>query len=329
MQALVIHADIGYTHVLMASDRPLEDGGANLNSVLGPTRSAPAAVNKPTGHLMRMEPEPLYIHHDETVRNGADHSLMLEGLVDQERLHVILDHMADSVAKFEPVIDGMRLTLSRDLLDKADPRARSVVDRFQRDTGHLLRLLASDEISLWVLRALRSLYPTDPIAGVALGFWNSYAAIEDPGRAPKFTAWPLGVVNLPNSMELHPASQFAGAEAIVEEKYGQLLVTGEAAWLLGALRQGLTFHAPDIIDEAVLNVEDLREYADWLRHWEPTERNTIPMVCDRGELVLHYLKLAEVLLRRSGCDELRCCSRGLVHGLILDLFSDARKQLRK
>ena len=329
MQALVIHADIGYTHVLMASDRPIDENDSAISAILGTPRSTPAPRSKSVGHASRMEPEPLYIHHDETVRNGADHSLRLEGFIDGERLEIILDHVAQTCSKFEPVIDGMRLTVSRELLDKADLNARKAVDAFQRDTGHLLRVLASDEISLWILRAMRSIYPTDPIAGVSLGYWSTHSAIEDPGRAPKFSDWQLGVSNLPDTMALHPTSQFQGVESITEEKYKHLLLTGEGAWLLGALRLGLTFHAPDIIDDATLIVEDLREYADWLRHWEATDRNTIPMVGDRGDLIMHYLKLAEVLLRRSGCEEIRCCSRGLVHGLILDLFSDARKQLRK
>jgi hypothetical protein len=313
VRALVIHVGEGSTHVLLAT-----------------TRRADLSADTPRASLLepRLPEEEehhdrLFAMHDQWLRNGADLSLRYLEHIQEDLREALLRQAAEAILHFRDMADSVTVAVSASLLaDPARPAADPLVEAFQSQLGVELRVLSPEDEALWILRGVRGIYPSGELGCVAPGLWRSHGAWEEPGRAPRLLHWPVGCTRMPDLQDNGAGRHLPGLRA----PQGQpLFLTGGHGWLLGALQLGLTFHDPELLDEAELDLHGLKRLEELLAGLSVAERNLIPMVGQQGDSLPDALALARRMLQESGAERLRLCHRGLTHGLASHLFYEGRR----
>jgi len=313
VRALVIHVGEGATHVLLAT-----------------TRRGDLRADAPRANILEPRPpeeeehhDRLFAMHDQWLRNGADLSLRYLDHIQDDLRETLLRQAAEAVLRFQGMADAVTVAMSASLLA---PRGRQgddpLVAAFQSQLGHTIRALSPQDEALWILRGVRGIYPSGELGCVAPGLWCSHGAWEEPGRAPLLLHWPVGCSRMPDLRDNIGERHMPGLRA---PKDKPLFLTGGHGWLLGALQLGLTFHDPELLDEAELDPHALKRLEELLAGLSVAERNLIPMVGQQGDSLPDALGLARRMLQESGASRLRICHRGLTHGLASHLFYEGRK----
>ncbi|MFA7331855.1 MAG: hypothetical protein WC326_12370 [Candidatus Delongbacteria bacterium] len=314
MRALVIHLGEGSTHILLASTR----------------RQDLEAAPTPRTFLFESRPPQeeehhnrLFVMHDEQIRNGADLSLRYLGHLQDELRVSMLRQAAETLDHFRSLAEVVTVAVSASLLTSPRrPAEDPLVADFQQQLGVDLHVLTPQDEGLWMLRGVRGIYPSGELACVAPGFWRSLGVWEEPGRVPRLLDWEAGTSRMPEGLDQGGERLFPGFRAPPGQP---LFISGEHAWLLGALQLGLTFHDLDLLDEAEWDAAGLRKLEELLAGLSVPERNLIPMVGQHGDSLLEALRLCRRLLAESGGTRVRVCSRGLTHGLASHLFYEGRR----
>jgi hypothetical protein len=312
VRALVIHVGEGSTHVLLATTRRAD---------LSADTPRPTLLDP---HVQEEEHhDRLFVMHDQWLRNGADLSLRYLDHIQEDLREALLRQAAEAILHFRDMADAVTVALSASLLApgirlEEDP----LVAAFQSQLGLAIRVLTPQDEALWILRGVRGIYPSGELGCVAPGLWRSHGAWEEPGRAPLLLHWPLGASRMPDLQDTGDVRQLPGLRAPRDQP---LYLTGGHGWLLGALQLGLTFHDPELLDEAELDLHALKRLEELLLGLSVAERNLIPMVAQQGDSLPDALALARRMLQESGATRLRLCHRGLTHGLASHQFYEGRK----
>jgi hypothetical protein len=323
MRALIIHIGEGTTQILLTTTHR-EDLNPNQTAIR-PNPLAEKAESK--------KRDEFYIMHDFSVRNGADLSLLHKGHLIPDLRETLLAQAEEALEKFSDVVDATTLAISTSLLTQVEsfggqalskaalrppPTIPSYLQKIQRQWNLNLLILHPDEEALWMLRGLRGIHPKGELGCISIGYWRTLISWERPGRVPQLFSADFGNVRSSNG-EIK-----AALEKLPLDR-GSLYLTGENAWVLGALKSGLTYHDAGILDSTHLSLEDVEAQEDLLLPLDIPSRNTIPMIMGRGEIVPEMISRTHQLIRASKLPQLPISSRGLAHGLASHLLFEGRE----
>jgi hypothetical protein len=316
VRALIVHVGGGLTRVLLASTR-------REDSQWRPGRRRPQLFEEAESpDEPRNARDRLYVMHDQSLRNGADLSLHYIGQLRDDLREGLLSQAAEALRQFGDLAEASMVTISASLLDPdaADP----TLDNFEAQLKTRVRVLQPKDEALWLLRGVRGLHPGGHLACASIGHWRTLLAFEEPGRAPRLQSWDVGTSRLPQAEAMREHRTFDDPPTLPAGT--PLLLTGEHAWLLAALRIGLCFHDLDLLDEVWLDDAEFLRLDTLLGGLSIEERNLIPMVGQRGDSLLDALRLFRLLMSELHITRAQICSRGLVHGLASHLFYEGRNK---
>jgi hypothetical protein len=319
MRALIVHIGEGTTHVLLATTR-FEDTG---------TLEAKEKPNPLVPRESKTRNHDFFIMHDMSMRNGVDLSLRLSGALDADLATALFAQADEALSQFSDVADALSLSISSSLIyGKETPRTEAewndrntLPKALQEVLGkwdpnfHVLNPAAE---ALWTLRGVRGRQPKGEIGCASIGYWNTTLAWERPGSAPKLLTLELG-----NSRESY--AQIDEELQRLPLGRGTLYLTGENAWILASMKSGLTFHSAEILDETFLSLEDFKSFEQRLLPLTVDERNSIPMLARRGEILPEIISCTRTLVEATSLGRLPVCSFGLPHGLAANLLFEGRK----
>lgn len=95
-------------------------------------------------------------------------------------------------------------------------------------------------------------------------------------------------------------------------------LTGQPAWLLGAVAARLTFGDDRRLAACTLDARGLADLRDWLGRFDAPQRETLPLLAGRGHTIIDALALAESVMQTRGFSRLRFCPWSAAHTFLLD-----------
>lgn len=208
--------------------------------------------------------------------------------------------------------------------------ARTFVDRVRRETGLAIEIASEDEEARLGTLALRSLGIGDDALVIDVGGGSSEIACDALGLRRSI---PIGAVVLhetwladrPLQSGGWPALSAAVARAV--ESFPVAIARGRAVWAIGGtavnvacLDGAFARFDPARAEGRTLRAECVARWAEELHAASPSERRARPIEPARAEILPAGLAILAAVLARIGAESFSVSSRGLRHGIALDLL---------
>lgn len=269
----------------------------------------------------------LRITAHEVLDNGLDLSLARHGHLRPEAREAVERQLRPLALRTTKGSGPIRVLLGSAL--GGTPRLRTERETWarllQNQLGYSVHCLEVEEEGQLLGRAHGLCFPGEEHHYLLqLGGWQGLLAREL-GQGPTLHELPWGVER---------AGLFSGAGVLREgalPELDELLrghlktldITGQPAWLLGAVAARLTFRDDRRLAACLLDHTGLADLRAWLAPFDAPQRDTLPLLAGRGHTIIDALALVESVMHTRGFTHLRFCPWNAAHALLLDHLQPA------